>query len=174
MYELVIAQLKILTEVVSECNSNVHHVKPHGALYNMAARDASLAKAIACAVVDFRPTLVLYGLSGSHLIDEAKRMGLTTASEVFADRTYRDDGRLTPRTEPDALIHSEQQSIEQVVRMIKKGKVISGSGQEISITAETVCVHGDGKNAVAFARSITKRLKTENVRLKAIEIPLNK
>jgi UPF0271 protein len=94
-------------------------------------------------------------------------MGIRTSSEVFADRTYQDDGSLTPRTQPNASIHDEEQSLKQVLQMIKNGKVISTAGNEISITAETICLHGDGENAVAFAKSIYNRLKAENIEMKA-------
>lgn len=167
VYELVTTQLHLFQKIVLECNAQLHHLKPHGALYNMAARDPSLAQAIAHALYDFDKSLILFGLSGSHLITEAKAMGIRTSSEVFADRTYQDDGSLTPRTQPNALIHDEEQSLKQVLQMIKNGKVISTSGNEISITAETICLHGDGENAVAFAKSIYNRLKAENIEMKA-------
>lgn len=168
VYELVTAQLKALHKIVLQCNAHLHHIKPHGALYNMAAKDASLSTAIAHALYDFDKRLILFGLSGSHLISQAKAMGIKTASEVFADRTYQDDGSLTPRTQADALILDEEQSINQVVRMIKKGEVVTTSGKEISIVAETVCLHGDGKNALAFAKAIHTKLKSENIVIKAI------
>ena len=168
VYELVTEQIRILHKIVVECNAVLHHVKPHGALYNMAARDAQLSRAIAQAVYDYDKNLVLFGLSGSHLISEAKSVGLTTASEVFADRTYQDDGKLTPRSKPNALIEDEEQALQQVLQMVKQGTVISTSAKEIAIVAETVCLHGDGKNAVAFAGTINKRLKEENVRLEAV------
>jgi len=165
VYELVTAQLKLLDKVVQECSAKMQHVKPHGALYNMAARDAQLAMAIAHAVYDFDKTLVLFGLSGSYLVSEAKKMGLKTASEVFADRTYQDDGSLTPRTKPNALIEAEEQSLKQVLQMIKSRTVTSISGKEIPLLAETICLHGDGKNAVAFAEAINKALKAEGVQI---------
>ena len=168
VYELVKAQLKILSAIVLECSSSLHHLKPHGALYNMAARDASLAKAVCHAIFDFDSSLVLYGLSGSHLITEAGSIGLKTASEVFADRTYLDDGSLTPRSEQNALIHDEQQSLEQVLQMIKKGTVTATSGKVISITAETICLHGDGDKAVQFAKTIYNSLKAENIEMKPL------
>lgn len=165
VYELVTEQIKILGKIVLDCNAELQHVKPHGALYNMAARDAQLAMAIAHAVHDFDKTLVLFGLSGSYLVSEAKAMGLKTASEVFADRTYQDDGSLTPRTKPNALIEEEEQSLKQVLQMIKSGTVTSVSGKEIPLVAETICLHGDGKNAVAFAEAINKKLKAEGVQI---------
>ncbi len=168
VYELVTAQLNILHKIVTDCNAHLHHVKPHGALYNMAVRDAALSLAIAHAVYDFDKSLVLFGLSGSYSISEAKAMGIKTASEVFADRTYQDDGSLTPRTKPNALIEDEEQSLKQVIQMIKKGTVTSASGKEVPIVAETICLHGDGKNAASFASAINKKLKAENIDIKAM------
>ncbi len=165
VYELVTDQIKILHKIVLDCSAALRHIKPHGALYNMAARDAQLSTAIAHAVYDFDKTLILFGLSGSYLISEAKAMGIKTASEVFADRTYQNDGSLTPRTKPNALIEDEEQSLKQVLQMIKSGTVTTASGKEIAIVAETVCLHGDGKNAVAFAEAIYKKLKAEGVKL---------
>jgi 5-oxoprolinase (ATP-hydrolysing) subunit A len=168
VYMLVTDQLKILHNIVSQHRAQLHHVKPHGALYNMAAKDALLARAIAHALADFEKRLVLYGLSGSFLILEAKALGLKTASEVFADRTYQDDGSLTPRNKPGALIEDEEQSIRQVLKMVKNAKVTTTSGKEIPIVAETICVHGDGKNAELFAKAINGRLKFENIQLKPV------
>lgn len=168
VYELVSAQLKIMHRIVTGCNTHLHHVKPHGALYNMAAKDAALSLAIAQAIYNFDNTLILFGLSGSYLISEAKGIGIKTASEVFADRTYQNDGSLTPRIASDALIEDEEQSINQIIQMIKKGTVTSLSGKEVPIAAETICLHGDGKNAVAFASAIYKKLKSENIIIKAI------
>lgn len=168
VYDLAIAQLKILHQIVLQCGAQLQHIKPHGALYNMAARDCVLAKAIAQALYDFDKSLVLFGLSGSHLISEAKSLGIKTASEVFADRTYQDDGSLTPRNQPNALIEVEEQSIKQVLQMIRTGKVTSTSGKEISITAETICLHGDGKNAVPFAKAIHNKLRSENIEIRAV------
>ncbi|GEO11505.1 UPF0271 protein [Segetibacter aerophilus] len=168
VYDLVTKQLRILQKIVLQCDAQLHHLKPHGALYNMAARDASLAAAIARALNDFDVHLVLIGLSGSQLITQAKAMGIKTASEVFADRTYQEDGSLTPRNQNNALIHDEEQSLKQVLRMLKSGKVTTVSGTEISIIAETICIHGDGKNAVAFAKSIHDQLKAEGIEMKAV------
>jgi 5-oxoprolinase (ATP-hydrolysing) subunit A len=154
VYDLVTQQLILLNDIVTELDTKLHHVKPHGALYNMSARDVVLANTIAKAVKDFDASLLLFGLSGSHSISEAKAIGLQTASEVFADRTYREDGSLTPRSQPDALIEDTDKVIAQVLQMIKEGTVTSLSGKTIPIVAETICIHGDGKNAVAFAKAI--------------------
>ena len=154
VYELVTKQIILLQKIAKENNAALHHVKPHGALYNMAAKDKALANAIANAVKDLDKNLILYGLSNSFLISEAKAIGLKTASEVFADRTYQDDGSLTPRSQPNALIENTEEMIQQVLMMAKEGKVKTVSGKEIPIVADTICVHGDGKHAVEFAKAI--------------------
>jgi 5-oxoprolinase (ATP-hydrolysing) subunit A len=154
VYELVSQQLIILNEITTALDTKINHVKPHGALYNMSAKNASLATVIVKAVKDFDSNLILFGLSGSHSISEAKKMGLKTASEVFADRTYQDDGTLTPRSQPHALIEETDKAIKQVLQMIKEGTVTTLSAKIIPILAETICIHGDGKHAVEFAKAI--------------------
>ncbi|MBK7290228.1 MAG: LamB/YcsF family protein [Chitinophagaceae bacterium] len=154
LYELIIQQLIIFFEVADSFGEKINHVKPHGALYNMSAKDALIANIIAKAVNDFDSNLILYGLSGSHSISEANAIGLKTASEVFADRTYQDDGSLTPRSKPDALITDVEKMIQQVSKMIKDGTVTTVSGKSIPIKAETICIHGDGKHAIEFAKAI--------------------
>lgn len=158
IYELITQQLVILKEVVTGLDAKLLHVKPHGALYNMSARDPVLAKCIANAVKDFDPSLKLFGLSGSHSISEARKIGLKTMNEVFADRTYQDDGSLTPRSEPGALIDNTDNVVQQVLQMIKKRTVTTVSGQSVPIVAETICIHGDGEHAVEFAKAIHKAI----------------
>ncbi|MEP6700738.1 MAG: 5-oxoprolinase subunit PxpA [Bacteroidota bacterium] len=159
VYDLVTQQLIILTEIVSSIDTKLNHVKPHGALYNMSARDRVLANIIAKAVKEFDESLILFGLSGSYSISEAKELGLKTASEVFADRTYQDDGTLTPRSQPNALIEETGKAVNQVLQMIKEGTVTTISGKTIPVVAETICIHGDGKNAVDFAKNIYNAIK---------------
>jgi 5-oxoprolinase (ATP-hydrolysing) subunit A len=154
IYELVEQQLIIIKEIADSFDINLHHVKPHGALYNMSAKNAAIAKAIARAVKDFDAGLIIYGLSRSHSISEAKATGLNTANEVFADRTYQDNGNLTPRSQPNALIEDTDKAIQQVLQMIKDKTVTTVSGKKIPIVAETICIHGDGKHAVGFAKAI--------------------
>jgi 5-oxoprolinase (ATP-hydrolysing) subunit A len=158
--DIVTRQLEIINKVAASMGIRLAHVKPHGALYNMSARDKELAATIAGAVREYDPSLVLFGLSNSHSIIEAKRLGLQTASEVFADRTYRDDGSLTPRSQPGALIEDIDRAVSQVWQMINSGTVTTTSGKEIPILAETICIHGDGKHAPFFARAIYKQLMT--------------
>jgi UPF0271 protein len=168
VYDLVILQLRVIDKIIKRNKTKLHHVKPHGALYNMSAKDPVIANAIANAVKHFDSSFVLFGLSGSHSIQEAEKLNLKTASEVFADRTYQDNGTLTPRSQPHALIENVEGSIAQVLQMIKEKKVTSINGKTISIVADTICIHGDGKNAVAFAKAIHQTLKENNIAIKAI------
>ncbi len=163
LYNLITDQLQLFASIAIEMGATVHHVKPHGALYNMAAWDKNIAASIARAIFDFDKSLVLYGLAGSHLITEGERIGLKTASEVFADRTYQPDGSLTPRSQPNALIEDEELSVKQVLQMIQQQTVTAVDGTVIPIKAETICIHGDGKHAVAFAKRISESLKANGI-----------
>lgn len=167
VYDLMTEQVLLIRKICDVEGGVLHHVKPHGALYNLAARTCELAAALAKAVFDIDQHLILYGLSGSFLITEAQRTGLKTASEVFADRTYTDDGKLTPRSEPGALITNTRRAIEQVLHMVQKGSVTSLKNKKIFITAETICIHGDGAHALHFAKTIYKKLHQYNIEIKA-------
>lgn len=158
VYALVKTQILQLKEITTSYGVPLHHVKPHGALYNMAAKNAALARAIAQAVKDVDAGLVLFGLSGSCLVAEGTALGLTVWNEVFADRTYQDDGSLTPRTQPSALIEDTETAVRQVLQMVQQGRVSSVSGKNISIAAQTICLHGDGKHAVTLAKAIHQTL----------------
>ncbi len=162
-YNMVIYQVGALAGFVKAAGGALHHVKPHGALYNMAAVNIPLAEAIAEAVYQIYPEALLYGLAGSALIQAGQEAGLSTASEVFADRTYQANGTLTPRRQPNALITHEPEAINQVVQMVKAGTVRAQDGSLIEIQADTVCIHGDGAHAVAFARQINEALQRENI-----------
>lgn len=166
-YQITLYQIGALHGFVKAAQGKLHHVKAHGALYNMAAKDAALAKAIVEAVQDFDPSLILYGLAGSEMIAAAQKIGLKTASEVFADRTYQNDGSLTPRSQPDALITDEQQSVNQVMLMVKQQQVISTGKNSIPLKAETLCLHGDGAHAVSFAKLIHEKLRSEGISIQA-------
>jgi UPF0271 protein len=168
VYDLVVYQVGALYGFVLAEGAVLKHVKPHGALYNMAAVNRILAEAIAEAVYKINPELILYGLSGSEMIRAGEKFGLKTASEVFADRTYQEDGTLTPRNRENALIENENTAIAQVLKMVKEQKVLATSGLEVPITADTVCIHGDGENSVAFAKEITKALHEHDVEVKAL------
>ncbi len=158
VYELVTSQLLLMKKMALPCGGKLHHVKPHGALYNMAAKDAVLASAITRAVKDFDDNLIFYGLSGSVMIAEAAKSGLQTANEVFADRTYQPDGSLTSRSLTNALIQDKDLMLVQVLKFVNENKVRTITGQEIGLLADTICIHGDGEHALEFARSIFKKL----------------
>lgn len=168
IYDLVIYQIGALQAFLKLYDTTLHHVKPHGALYNMAAADPVLADNICRAVKNTDNNLILYGLSGSELIKRAEAAKLITYSEVFADRTYRDDGSLTPRTEANALIEEESVCIKQVLQMVQQDSVITTSGKKIPIAAETVCIHSDGAHALAFAQRIHHALKQHGIEISAI------
>lgn len=167
-YDMVLYQIGALDGFVKAAGGKMQHVKPHGALYNMAAKKQQLAEAIAEAVYQVNPELILFGLSGSELVRAGERLGLKTAHEVFADRTYQSDGSLTPRTQPDALITSHEHAVQQVVRMVKEGAVLSQQGEKVVIQADTVCLHGDGAHALSFARHIRDILGQENIMVRSV------
>jgi 5-oxoprolinase (ATP-hydrolysing) subunit A len=164
--EIIAAQLQELKAVCREFGTALHHVKPHGALYNRAARDPMVGEIICRVIAGFDPSLLLYGLSGSGLERQARGCGLAFVSEVFADRTYQADGSLTPRTKPNALIEDPGQAVAQVLRMLRQGIVETGDGP-VPIIAATVCLHGDGSHAVEFAGAIHAALRREGVRIVA-------
>ena len=169
-YDLVVYQVGALAGFATACGGRLSHVKAHGALYNMAAKDVNLAQAIARAVKDFDARLVLFGLAGSELVRAGEQAGLKIANEVFADRTYQADGSLTPRTQPDAMIHDPALAIAQVRRMIDEGKVKSVNGADVVVRADTLCIHGDEPNAVEFARRIRAALVADGVRVSAVSV----
>ncbi len=163
VFDIVAEQVSALKKIAEEQGGALHHVKPHGALYNQAARDAQLAATIASAVRSIDADLIFYGLSNSHLITEAEKLGLKTASEVFADRTYQNDGTLTPRSRPGALLVDTYDAVVQVLEMVTLGRVKTLTGERIPIEAETICIHGDGEHALEFARSINEALRTRGI-----------
>ncbi|MEK9721341.1 MAG: 5-oxoprolinase subunit PxpA, partial [Quisquiliibacterium sp.] len=167
-YESVLYQVGALAGFAQAAGTRLAHVKAHGMLYNMAVRDSALAGAIAQAVHDFDRDLVFFGLAGSELIKAGERLGLRTASEVFADRRYQDDGSLTPRSQPGAMIEDLDTSVEQVKRMVLNGVVRSVGGKDVPVRADTLCVHGDQPGAVAFARRIREELARAGVQVAAI------
>ena len=167
IYEMIVKQINCLENIAENADVPVHHIKPHGALYNMAARDKMLAPFVALAILDTNAKYILYGLSGSYLIKEGKNLGVKTASEVFADRTYKDDGMLSPRNKPGALIEDTGKAVAQVLQMVKEGTVTSVTGKKVPITAETICIHGDGEHAVEFAKAIRDALVREGIQIKS-------
>ena len=164
---LVAEQIRLLQEICERAGTTLHHVKPHGALYNLAARDRSVADAIARAVQETNPDLLLYGLSGSFSAESAIAHGIRFVHEVFADRTYTHEGRLTPRADPQALVVSTEAALEQVLNMVLEGKVMSTCNQSIHIKADTICIHGDGQHAVTFARHIHHMLHENGITIKS-------
>ncbi len=162
-YNLVVYQVGALQAFVVAEGGELQHVKPHGALFNMAAKNKRLAEAIANAVYDINPELILFGLAGSKSIEAATAIGLRSANEVFADRTYQEDGSLTSRLAPHALIHDPQLAINQVKQMIKENRVTTVSGKTIPIKADTICLHGDSKSALQFAKQIYSALRDEEM-----------
>ncbi|MFC7440480.1 5-oxoprolinase subunit PxpA [Laceyella putida] len=167
-YDMVVYQIGALYGFVKAEGGTMQHVKPHGALYNMAAKSPELSKAIAAAVYKVDPELILFGLSGSELVKAGESIGLRTANEVFADRTYQQDGFLTSRRQPDALITDCEKAVQQVVRMVKEGKVLSQQKTEVAIKADTVCIHGDGPHALVFVRQIRELLTASGVNVQAV------
>lgn len=167
-YDMTVYQIGALQAFVRSEGGRMRHVKPHGALYNMAAHSAELAEAIAEAAYRVDPELILFGLSGSELVRAGERIGLRTAHEAFADRSYRQDGSLAPRSSPDALIRDPEQAAERIVRMVKEGLVASLEGGDVPVLAHTVCIHGDGEEAVSFAVRIRERLLREGVGIRAV------
>jgi UPF0271 protein len=162
LHDLLTWQIEALREL-----GTVRHVKPHGALYNQAAKDRAMAEVIAEAVYESDPSLILFGLAGSELLRAGRERGLRVASEVFADRTYQRDGSLTSRARADALITDEDAAVAQVLRMVNEGVVRATDGTEVKIVADTVCLHGDGPHAVAFARRLNVELRAAGISIKA-------
>ena len=167
-YDMVVYQIGALQGFLSTFNEKMQHVKPHGALYNMAAKDIKLAEAIAQAVYDVSPSLILFGLSGTELTKAGEKIGLRTAHEVFADRTYQANGSLTSRSQKDAMITDREQSAAQVVKMVTEGRAVSQQKTEIPLRADTICMHGDGEHALSFAKYINEMLEKNNITISAI------
>ncbi len=163
----VLYQIGALAAIVKAEGGRLAHVKPHGQLYNQAAREPELAAAICEAVRRFDPSLQFFGLAGSAMIDAARRAGLTPVEEVFADRGYQPDGSLVPRGQPGALIDDEAQSLAQTLSLVRDHRVTAIDGSTVAIRAQTVCLHGDGAHALAFARRIRERLSADGIRVTA-------
>ena len=160
-------QIGALRAFCDEVGVPLHHVKPHGALYNMAAKDRPLADALCRAVQKAAPGAILLALSGSEMEAAAQAIGLPVACEVFADRGYRPDGTLVPRGTPGAMIEDETQAIARVVRMAREGKVTACDGSEVELRADSVCVHGDGPKALAFVEKLREALPADGITLRA-------
>ena len=163
VYRIVTEQVNDLARITAALGGKISHVKPHGALYNQAAKDSELAATVANAVFDFDADLILFGLANSHSITEAEKFGLRTASEVFVDRTYQSDGSLTLRSQPNALINDTRKAIGQLLQMVLNQTVTAVSGEIIPIKADTICIHGDAPQALEFARAVNEALVARNI-----------
>lgn len=162
-------QISALGGMCKAVGVKLSHVKPHGAMYNMAGKNYELSKAICEAIKEYDPSLIVMGLAGSQMVKAARDMGLKTAEEVFADRAYEEDGSLVARSKPGAMIEDEDEAIARVVRMIKEGKVQAITGNDIDIKADSVCVHGDGEKALLFVEKIRKALTDEGIEICPLE-----
>jgi UPF0271 protein len=164
---LVQSQLARLATVAAQEGVRLAHVKPHGALYNLAARDPNTAAAIASAVAAFDASLILYGLSGSQLTAAGETAGLRVAHEVFAERAYEADGSLAPRGTPGAVIDALDASLAQVRTLMREGMVIARDGSRVALRADTLCLHGDRIDAAGFARALREALDADGIRIAA-------
>ncbi|RJT36482.1 5-oxoprolinase subunit PxpA [Rahnella woolbedingensis] len=167
VFAQVVYQLGALAAITRAEGGKMVHVKPHGMLYNQAATDAILADAIARAVHTIDPALRLVGLAGSELIRAGERLGLQTRQEVFADRRYQSDGTLVPRSQPDAMIESDELALDQTLAMVQQGKVLSREGVWVAVSADTVCLHGDGEHALTFARRLREAFGEQQIQISA-------
>lgn len=166
---LVLYQIAALDGIARAAGAHLHHVKPHGALYNRAAEDRDTADAIVRAVAGYDRRLLVYGLAGSELTAAAERAGLGVAHEAFAERRYEADGRLSPRGLPGAVIESLDESLAQVRALLHEGRVTARSGEPVAIRADTLCLHGDRRDAVEFARALRAAMEQAGVAICAPE-----
>jgi UPF0271 protein len=167
VYAQTLYQIGALEAIVRAQQGTLRHVKPHGMLYNQAAKDPVLAQAIARAVRDCNPQLILVGLAGSELIRAGEQLGLNTRQEVFADRGYQPDGSLVPRSQPGALISDEEMALSQTLTMVRSGRVTAIDGTSATVQADTVCLHGDGEHALQFARRLRAAFAEQGILVSA-------
>ncbi|HEX7326351.1 MAG TPA: 5-oxoprolinase subunit PxpA [Rhodanobacteraceae bacterium] len=170
-YAQTLYQLGALAAFTRAAGTALHHVKPHGALYNMAARDRALADAVASAVHDFDAGIILVGLAGSALVDAGRASGLQVQREGFCDRRYRADGTLLPRSRPGAVLEDIAAATAQAVSIATRQQAIADDGTAIRVEADTLCVHGDRDNAAAFAERLRHALAAAGIRVAAVERP---
>jgi UPF0271 protein len=166
-YDLVLYQAGAVAAFARAAGARLHHVKCHGALYNMAATDDALSDAIARAVKDLGDGVLLYALSGSRMMAAGERHGVRTIAEVFADRAYEDDGTLAARNTPGAMIEDERAAVAQALAMVEQGIVTSRAGKKVPVKAETICLHGDQAGAVAFAKALRGVLAEKAIEVSA-------
>jgi len=167
LHDAIVAQVQALAAIAASEGTRLRHVKPHGALYNMAARDAELADTIARAIHSVDPALMLFGLAGSVLLTIAERVGVRSVSEVFADRAYLSDGSLLPRGRPGSVIHNEAAVAVRAVGMAREGTVVAVDGSRISVRADTICIHGDTPGAAALASRVREGLAAAGITVSA-------
>ncbi|UPT56792.1 5-oxoprolinase subunit PxpA [Dickeya zeae] len=167
VYAQVLYQIGALAAIVKAEGARLFHVKPHGMLYNQAARDPALAEAIARAVAAVDSSLCLVGLAGSELIHAGQRAGLKCRQEVFADRSYQADGSLVPRDQPSAVISSDELALAQTLEMVQRQRVRTQDGTWVSVQAETVCLHGDNAHALVFARRLRESFTQYGIQVTA-------
>jgi UPF0271 protein len=167
MYDLVVYQAGAVEAFARAAGAKLHHVKCHGALYNMAAQDEALSEAMARAVRDLGGGVMLYALSNSTMMHVGRKEGVKVAGEVFADRGYSDDGTLSPRGKPGAMIEDAAVAVERALAMIDKGYVTALSGKPVPVSADTLCLHGDQPGAVTFARAIRKAFAERGISVAA-------
>lgn len=168
-YALTLYQIAALDGFVRAAGGRLHHVKPHGALYNQSARDPALADAISRAVHDHDAGLVLYGLSGSALTQAGERLGLRVAHEAFAERRYETDGTLTPRTHADASIEDLPSAVAQVTHMLEAGSVVTRTGEAVTLRADSICLHGDRPDAATFAQGLRDAIEAAGFTVRTME-----
>lgn len=164
----VLYQLGALAAIASAAGARLQHVKPHGALYNMAARDSALAGAIARAVRLFDRNLILVGLAGSAVVSVARGAGLRAAEEGFVDRAYRADGTLVPRSEAGAVLLETSSVVEQALRMVCEGTIVASTGERRRVHVDSLCVHGDTPGAAAMAAAVRGALQKAGVDVRAL------
>jgi len=169
--DLVLYQVAAVAGVASAEGMRIQHVKPHGALFNMAVRNAELAAAIARAVAAFDPMLLLFGLPGSEILKAGRSEGLRVAAEVFADRAYEPDGSLASRRKPGSVIHDAEMVVERAVRMVKDHTVVAIDGSVVPLQADTICVHGDTPGSDDLAASIRAGLERAGITVKPVGLP---
>lgn len=161
----VASQLRAIGDVCGAEIAKLSYVKPHGALYNRAAKDSTAADAIVQAICEVDPSLVVLGLAGSEMARAAERGGLGFAAEAFADRAYKPDGSLVPRNEPGAVIHDVQTAVDRAITLVKSGTITADDGTTLGIVAQSLCVHGDNPEAVPMLRELRARLENSGVRI---------
>jgi 5-oxoprolinase (ATP-hydrolysing) subunit A len=168
MYDLVLYQAGAVKAFAEAIGGKLHHVKCHGALYNMSTDDPALSQAMAQAIKDLGGDVMMYGLANSPMLDSAKKLGLRVAGESFADRGYTDTGRLASRDDPKGMIVDEAQAVAQALQMIEQGEVTSITGRQVAVSTQTLCLHGDQADAVAFAKALRATFAARNIKVAAL------